>query len=61
MKKSLSLLVSAAALALGACDDSTEPTKANTDAINKNPQVDQDARPKSTTGGDQPVTAPESK
>ncbi|MER8433740.1 hypothetical protein [Mesorhizobium caraganae] len=66
MKRSLSLLVLAAALALGACDNSAEPTKANTDTINKNPQVDQDARPKSTTGGstiggDQPVTAPESK
>ncbi|ESY74892.1 hypothetical protein NKJ90_21425 [Mesorhizobium sp. M0051] len=61
MKKSLSLLVFAAALALGACDNSTEPTKANTDTIDKNPQVDQDARSKSTTGGDQPVKAPESK
>jgi hypothetical protein len=38
-----------------------EPTKANTDTVNKNPHVDQDDRSKSTTGGDQPVTAPESK
>ncbi|ESY66890.1 immunogenic protein (bcsp31-1) [Mesorhizobium sp. LNHC232B00] len=48
----------ATALALGACDNNTEPMKANTDAVNKNPQVDQDARPKSTTGGDQPATVP---
>lgn len=61
MKRFLWLMVLAAVLALGACDNSTEPTKANTDTINKNPQVDQDARPKSMTGGDQPATAAESK
>jgi hypothetical protein len=61
MKRFLWLLVLAPVLALGACDNSTEPTKANTDTINKNPQVDQDARPKSMTGGDQPATAAESK
>ncbi|MGX7877410.1 hypothetical protein ACVDG5_036590 [Mesorhizobium sp. ORM6] len=27
-------------LALAACDNSTEPMKANTDTVNKNPQVD---------------------
>ena len=54
-------LVLGTALALGACDNNTEPLKANTDTVNKNPQVDQDARPKSTTGGDQPATAPQGK
>jgi hypothetical protein len=29
--------------------------------VNKNPPIDQDVRPKSTTGGDQPSTTPESK
>ncbi|MER8631030.1 hypothetical protein NKI77_13080 [Mesorhizobium opportunistum] len=58
MRSPLSFLVLATALALGACDNNTEPMKANTDAVNKNPQVDQDARPKSTTGGDQPATVP---
>lgn len=57
----LSLLILVAGLALAACDNSTEPTKANTDTINKNPPVDQDARPKSTTGGDQPAMAPAGK
>lgn len=59
--KTLSFLALAAVVALGACDNSTEPTKANTDAVNKSPPIEQDVRPKSTTGGDQPVTAPESK
>ncbi|TPK66547.1 hypothetical protein FJ546_07260 [Mesorhizobium sp. B2-4-19] len=59
--RTLSLLILATGLALAACDNSTEPTKANTDTVNKNPQVDKDARPKSTTGGDQPATAPPSK
>ena len=57
----LSLLVLAAGLALAACDNSIEPTKANTDTVNKNPTVDQDARPKSTTGGDQPAAVLPSK
>ncbi|RWC64257.1 hypothetical protein [Mesorhizobium sp.] len=59
--RTLSLLVVVTGLALAACDNSTEPTKANTDTVNKNPQVDQDARAKSTTGGDQPVVVPQSK
>jgi hypothetical protein len=59
--KTLSLLILVAGLALAACDNNTEPMKANADAVNKNPQVDQDARPQSTTGGDQPVTVPPSK
>ncbi|AEH87468.1 MULTISPECIES: hypothetical protein [Mesorhizobium] len=61
MRSPLSFLVLAATLALGACDNNSEPTKANTDTVNKNPQVDQDARPKSTTGGDQPATVPQNK
>jgi hypothetical protein len=59
--KTLSLLILVAGLTLAACDNNTEPMKANTDAVNKNPQVDQDARPQSTTGGDQPVAVPASK
>jgi ABC-type enterochelin transport system substrate-binding protein len=59
MKMALPFLVVAACLALGACENNTEPTKANTDTVNKNPPVDQDARPKSTTGGDQPATVPQ--
>ncbi|QKC83571.1 hypothetical protein [Mesorhizobium sp. NZP2077] len=59
--KTLPLLILVAGLALAACDNSTEPTKANTDTVNKNPTVDQDTRPKSTTGGDQPATVPPSK
>ncbi|MBZ9797283.1 hypothetical protein [Mesorhizobium sp. ES1-4] len=55
MKRFLPFLFLAACLALGACDNSTEPTKANTDTINKNPPIEQDTRPKSTTGGDQPA------
>lgn len=61
MKNTLSFLAMAAVLSLGACDNSTEPTKANTDTVNKSPPIDKDVRPKSTTGGDQPATAPESK
>ncbi|ESY86840.1 hypothetical protein NKI94_04925 [Mesorhizobium australicum] len=60
MTRFLSFLVLATGLALTACDNSTEPTKANTDTVTKNPPVDQDARPQSTTGGDQP-TAPATK
>ncbi|TRC93117.1 hypothetical protein FJV76_19220 [Mesorhizobium sp. WSM4303] len=56
-----SCLILAVGLALAACDNSTQPTKANTDTVNKSPQVDQDARPKSTTGGDQPVAPSQSK
>ncbi|ADV12885.1 MULTISPECIES: hypothetical protein [Mesorhizobium] len=58
MKRFFSFLVLAAALALGACDNNTEPMKATS---NKNPQVDQAARPGPTTGGDQPATVPQSK
>ncbi|RUZ76076.1 hypothetical protein EN943_18490 [Mesorhizobium sp. M7A.F.Ca.US.006.01.1.1] len=61
MKRFFSLLVLAAVLALGACDNNTEPMKANTGTNNKNPKVDQAARPESTTGGDQPATVPQSK
>ncbi|PZV37210.1 hypothetical protein B5V02_17830 [Mesorhizobium kowhaii] len=46
---------------LVACDSNTEPMKTNTDTIRTNPRLGQDTRPKSTTGGGQPVTAPESK
>jgi hypothetical protein len=56
--KTLSLLILVAGLTLAGCDNSTEPTKANTDTVNMNPMVDQDARP---TGGDQPATVPPSK
>ncbi|MBZ9776087.1 hypothetical protein [Mesorhizobium sp. CO1-1-8] len=59
MKRFFSLPVLATFLALGACDNNTEPMKANTGTI-KNPQVDQAARPESTTGGDQPATVPQS-
>lgn len=58
--RTLSLLVVVTGLALAACDNSTEPTKANTDTVNKNPPVDQDARAKSTIG--QPAaTVPQNK
>jgi hypothetical protein len=57
--RTVSLLV--ASLGLAACDYSTKPTKANIDTVNRNPQIGQDARPKSTTGGDHPATAPVSK
>ncbi|RWC55126.1 hypothetical protein [Mesorhizobium sp.] len=59
MKRPLSFLVLAAVLALGACDNNIEPMKADTETVTKNPQVDQDARPKSTTGGDQATTVPQ--
>ncbi|TJV22421.1 MAG: hypothetical protein E5Y04_20535 [Mesorhizobium sp.] len=60
MKRFFSLLVLAAGLALGACDNNIEPMKANTGTINKNPQVDQAARPESATGDDKPAIAPQS-
>ena len=61
MKTSLSVLALAATSCARPATTAPEPTKANTDTVNKNPHVDQDARSKSTTGGDQPVTASESK
>ncbi|MER9373002.1 hypothetical protein [Mesorhizobium sp. M7A.F.Ca.US.010.02.1.1] len=61
MKRFFLLLVLAAVLALGACDNNIEPMKANTGTINKNPQIDQAARLESTTGGDQPATVPQGK
>ncbi|CAN7568459.1 hypothetical protein [Mesorhizobium sp. LjRoot246] len=57
MKRPLPFLVLAAVLALGACDNNIEPTKANAETVTKNPQVDQDT--KSTTGGDQPTAVPQ--
>ena len=55
MKKLPVLLALAAGLALAACDDSVQPTKAPAD---QNPQFDKNPVPKSTTGGDQPGTPP---
>ncbi|MDX8466308.1 hypothetical protein RFM26_11510 [Mesorhizobium sp. VK23B] len=52
------LLALAAGLALAACDNSVQPTKAPSDTINQNPQVDKNPVPKSTTGGDQQGTPP---
>ncbi|RWF38292.1 MAG: hypothetical protein EOS65_24005 [Mesorhizobium sp.] len=40
-------------LALAACDNSVQPTKA---PVDQNPQVDKNPVPKSTTGGDQQGT-----
>ncbi|RWC48748.1 MAG: hypothetical protein EOS55_10605 [Mesorhizobium sp.] len=58
--RTLSLPGVVTGLALAACDNSTEPTKANTGTVNKNLPVDQDARAKSTTG--QPAaTVPQNK
>jgi hypothetical protein len=59
--KILPFLILTGVLAVGACNNSTEPTKANTDTVNKNPPIDQNVRPKSTTGGEQPATAAGSK
>ncbi|WP_292116813.1 hypothetical protein [Mesorhizobium sp.] len=50
------LLALAAGLALAACDNSVQPTKAP--AVDQNPQVDKNPVPKSTTGGDQQGTPP---
>lgn len=58
MKKLPVLLAFAAGLALAACDNSIPPTKAPSDEVNQNPQVDKNPVPKSTTGGDQQGTAP---
>ncbi|CDX19417.1 conserved exported hypothetical protein [Mesorhizobium sp. ORS 3324] len=55
MKKLPMLLALAAVLALAACDNSIQPTKAPAD---QNPQVDKNPVPKSTTGGGQPGTPP---
>jgi len=55
MKKLPVLLALAAGLALAACDNSVQPTKAPAD---QNPQVDKNPVPKSTTGGEQPGTPP---
>ena len=52
------LLALVAGLALAACDNSVQPTKAPGDEVNQNPQVDKNPVPKSTTGGDQPGTPP---
>jgi hypothetical protein len=58
MKKLPVLLALAAGLVLAACDNSVQPTKAPGDEVNRNPQVDKNPVPKSTTGGDQQGTAP---
>jgi hypothetical protein len=58
MKKLPMLLACAAGLALAACDNSTPPTKAPSNTVDQNPQVDKNPVPKSTTGGDQPGTPP---
>ncbi|WP_292569221.1 hypothetical protein [Mesorhizobium sp.] len=50
------LLALAAGLALAACDNSVQPTKAP--AVDQTPQVDKNPVPKSTTGGDQQGTPP---
>ncbi|WP_292470187.1 hypothetical protein [Mesorhizobium sp.] len=55
MMKLLVLLALAAGLALAACDNSVQPTKAPAD---QTPQLDKNPVPKSTTGGDQPGTPP---
>jgi hypothetical protein len=52
------LLACAAGLALAACDNSTPPTKAPSNTVDQNPQVDKNPVPRSTTGGDQPGTPP---
>ncbi|WP_189350268.1 MULTISPECIES: hypothetical protein [unclassified Mesorhizobium] len=49
------LLALAAGLALAACDNSVQPTKAPAD---QSPQIDKNPVPKSTTGGDQQGTQP---
>ncbi|WP_292354968.1 hypothetical protein [Mesorhizobium sp.] len=49
------LLALAAGLALAACDNSVQPTKAPAD---QSPQIDKNPVPKSTTGGGQPATQP---
>ncbi|RWG55290.1 MAG: hypothetical protein EOQ64_17300 [Mesorhizobium sp.] len=56
MKKLPVLLALAAGLGLAACDNSVQPTKAPSDTVDKNPQVDKNPVPQSTTGGDQPGT-----
>ena len=58
MKKLPVLLALAAGLALAACDNSIPPTKAPSDEVNQNPQVDKNPVPQSSTGGDQQGTAP---
>lgn len=50
------LLTLSVGLALAACDNSVQPTKAPGDEVNQNPQVDKNPVPKSTTGGDQQGT-----
>lgn len=54
MKLSIPLAL-AAVLAVAACDNNIQPTKA---PVDQNPQVDKNPVPKSTTGGDQPATPP---
>ncbi|PAQ11009.1 hypothetical protein CIT26_06910 [Mesorhizobium temperatum] len=55
------------ALALAGCSNEAEPTQGNTSSTEptqnntntvRNPEVDKDPTPKTTTGGDQPGTPP---